>query len=524
MLIHLKIKNIVLVDSAKISFEKGLNIITGETGAGKSAILSAIRLVTGSRAETELVGKNGDIAVVEALLSSYFLPEEIAPPPPGEPLLIRREIHRSGKNRCFAADQQISLSLLRLIVGESIEIIDQSSSHLLSSIEEQRRILDTYSGNLDLVKEVAFMFNERQSLQKKIDTLLHETLTKERDLSWAQEDLQSIQETNWNQGEEEELVQKHSDLILAQELGEKMRSALDLLESSPIRQAASILDRCPPLDSLAKTLKNALLEIDEVEQTLHSHISSQEFDPNALLKTEGRMTKIDQLKRSHGKTWEEIQEKKNALILKVNRLENLDQELEDLKRLLHKKEENVRSKAKDLSIRRQQGILLLTQSIIETLQTLNLPSAQFVIPIQEAPLSAHGTDGIRFLFSANAGHLPAPVEECASGGELSRLLFSLKVALAAKEKNDCLIFDEIDANVGGLTATVLGEKLKKIAKQKQVICVTHFVQVARFAEKHFVVTKNETNGKTITHITELGKGDKTLEYERMLGSPGALQR
>ncbi len=526
MLIQLKIKNLILINSAEISFEKGLNILTGETGSGKSAILSAVRLITGSRAETELVGKNGDIAVVEALLSSYSLPEEISPPPKGEPLLIRREIHRSGKNRCFAADHLVSLNLLRQIVGESIEIVDQSSSHLLSSIEEQRYVLDTFSGNTDLAREVSFSFNEKQSLQKKIDRLLQETLTKERELSWAQDDLQLIEEVNWKQGEEEELVQKHHLLIHAQELGEKMGSALDLLASPSLKKAASMLDGGSKLDAslapLSGTLKNAILEVEEVEQSIHSYLSRQEIEPEQLAKTEERMANIEQLKRRHGKTWELIQEKKSELILEVGRLENLDQELEDLRCLFLEKEEKAKSKAKSLSDLRRDNAPLLTKAIVETLRALNLPSAQFTITIQETPLSAHGIDSIRFLFSANTGHAPALIEECASGGELSRLLFSMKVALCSKEKNDCLIFDEIDANVGGLTATVLGEELKKIAGEKQVICVTHFVQVARFAEKHFVVTKDEKNGKTETSITRLEVGEENLEYDRMLGTSQTL--
>lgn len=522
MLIQLKIQNLILVDQANIIFEKGLNILTGETGAGKSAILTAIRLIIGERADLGLIGKNGDIAVVEAVLSSYSLPDELVSPPTGEPLIIRREISKSGRNRCFANDQQITLNVLRQIVGHSIELVDQSSSHLLSSIDAQRNILDTYSETLPLVQKLSISFNEQQDLQNRKESLLQASETRIRDLQWAESDLQFIEEVNWKKEEDEKLNAQHHLLTHSQELLEKLDALSTLLNEIPVKKAVNLLDRCAHLDpSLLHSstqLKNASLEIEEVTQTIHTQIDRLEIDPKQLEHVEERISQIEQLKRRFGKTYDLVEAKKNELHQKIDSLSNLDDQLNELEsQLQRKKTENVALACTIREMRKKCAPSLIA-SVLKEIHPLNLPHAQFMIDFKENPLSAQGMDGICFLFTANSGHSPIPIGECASGGELSRLLFSMKVALSGKEKNSCLIFDEIDSNVGGQTATILGEKLKALSKEKQVICVTHFVQVARLACTHFEVSKIEENQRTHTRITKLDATGKNQEYQRMLGA------
>lgn len=522
MLIRLKIQNIILVDSADITFDKGLNIITGETGSGKSALLSAIQLIAGHRADSQLIGKNGDLGVVEAELSHYSLPYDMSAPPKGENLLIRREIHKSGKSRCFVSDNLVSLSILRQIVGTSIELVDQSSSQMLCSLDEQRNMLDTFGDTVNEVKKLEASFSDELQIQKKLEELIQASETRSRDLAWEEEDLKRIDEVNWGPDEEEKLNQEHHLLTHAQELLEKMDTISSLLSENSLKKATSLLDGCSRFDatlpSLVIQLKSANLEIEEVQRALHSLFNRLEADPRRLKMVEDRLASIEQIKRRFGKTFEDTQVKRKEINRRIDQLTMLDQELTALQLTFTKiKEENL-ALAKQISVKRKSAAAQLAPLILAELHTLNLPNAQFTISIENSPLTSHGCDSIRFLFSANAGHPPIPVEECASGGELSRLLLAIKTILTDKENSHCLVFDEIDSNVGGHTATILGGKLKKIAQKKQVICVTHFVQVARYASHHFAVAKHDQNGRTTTNIALLNELEKTQEYQRMLGS------
>ncbi len=522
MLIQLKIQNLILIEKADIVFEKGFNIITGETGSGKSAILSAIRLLIGERSEAQWIGKNGNFALIEAVLTDCIVPEELSSTPPGELLHIRREIHASGRNRCFANDQQISLAMLRQIIGSSIELIDGSSTQTLYSPEEQRRLLDLFGNTLAEATSFEKSFLEEKEMQKQLDSLVQLEETRSRNLTWAEEDLRLLNEINWRQGEEEELTQEHRFAAQFQEMSEKINTLSNLLEHPYIKQALSLLNKCtildPKLSPFLTQLQNANCEIEDVKSAIDSYLTRLEIHPERLSFLEERILKIDQIKRRFGKTWDLVQEKKKNLIYQIEELQNLDSKRLTLTSALLEKQKQNEAAAKNLSEARRSAAQSLSQRICKELQALNLPRAQFEISITNKEISAHGCDAICYLFSANAGHLPIPLEECASGGELARLLFAIKITLVNQEKTNCLIFDEIDSNVGGQSATILGEKLKMIAKEKQIICITHFVQVARLAMTHFAVAKHEEEGKTVTCVSKLSNEAKLLEYERMLGS------
>lgn len=521
MLTRLKIQNLILIDSADIFFGSGLNIITGETGSGKSAVLSAIALIAGERADQHLVGKNGDIAIVEAALSNVAVCEEIEPPPLGEPLIIRREIHRSGKSRCFAADQQVTLSFLRKMASSWIDLADQSSAAALGAPDEQRKIVDAYGDAALEVKEFAISFAEEKEMEKRIEVLTQSIETRGRDLAWAEEDLALIDEAAWQNGDEEKLTQEHQILTHAQELQEKLNSVLSLLSESAFKKGVFILEKCaaidPRLSLLSKQLKDAAILIDETERSLDSHLSKLETDPQKLAKVEERIQKIEQLKRRFGKTFEAVQEKKGEIVQKIHDLNGLELTLKSLiPELAARKKENV-EKTGRISKKRREAAEKLSSVVMAELKTLNLEHAQFAISVKESPMSSYGSDEISFLFSANKGHIPIPMEECASGGEISRLYFAIKTSLGDKESAKTMVFDEIDSNVGGQTAKILGEKLRKMAQKKQVICVTHFVQVARNAEHHFAVAKSQQKERAVATIRSLSLADRDKEYERMLG-------
>ncbi len=524
----LKIENLILIQKAEICFQPGLNILTGETGSGKSAVLAAIRLICGDRADTQLIRQGSSLAVIEAAVSSFpveILNEEnLEPPPAGGPVRIRREIHLSGKSRCFIEDQQISLSFLRKCVGRSIERVDQSSSLALCSPDEQRRMLDAYAGILSETAQFSASYEKEKTKESEWLNLLQSAAQKERELEWAKKDLEAILEADWKPGEEEKLVQEHNLLTHSQELAEKIGSAFSVLsEAIPsLKRCSGWMEQCGRIDAhlqpIAASIKSASLELEEADRALHSYSDRLEADPERLQAVEQRMAAIESIKRRFGANLQEVETKKETLLAQIDRLTNLDAKIEEIQLELNQIKEQNFSAAEKISRGRNKSAKEFSARVLEQLQSLNLPHARFEISLFSKPISSNGIDEIRFLFSANPGVAPIPLEDCASGGELSRLLLAIKTVLAEMEKSSCLIFDEIDSNVGGHTAAILGEKLKFLSQSRQVICVTHFVQVARCATHHLLVSKTEKGGMALTSVSQLNPKERENEFRRMMGA------
>ncbi len=491
----LKIQNLILIEKAEISFGAGLNILTGETGSGKSAILSAIRLIAGERADNSSIRKGADFAIVEALMENGTF--------------IRREIYRSGKNRCFIDEAQVSLSTLK--EASDIELVDQSSSH--SILEQEKRMLDTFANLLDKVKIFELAYGEEKALDTQLQKLLQ--TPKDRELEWAQKDLSLIEEVDWKPGEEEKLAQEHHFLTHAQELAEKMSAiGFALTEGGEIpslKRVQGSLEQCIRFDSklapFAQSMKSALLELEEVGRSVQSYADKLETNPNLLTTLEKRMGAIESLKRRFGP---DIGAQREKLLRSIEHLSNLDAEIEDVKIRLEKLREKNRALSESITKERQKAAPRLASQVLAELKSLNIPHAQFEIAVGDS------FNDIRFLFSANPGIPPIPLEECASGGEQSRLLLALKTILS--EGSSCLVFDEIDSNVGGQTAGIIGQKLKRLAEKRQVICVTHFVQVAKYAMDHFLVSKATQGESAYTNVIKLNEQEKEIEYNRMLGN------
>lgn len=490
----LRIQNLILIEKAEIAFGPGLNILTGETGSGKSAILLAIRLIAGERADSSWIRKGADFAIVEAILDG--------------PKFIRREIYRSGKNRCFIDDAQVSLSALKEAVD--IERVDQSSSHAI--LDEQKRMLDSFACLSTEVAAFEASYGQEKKIEAEIQTLLQ--TPKERELEWAEKDLKLIEEIDWKIGEEEKLNEEHHFLTHAQELAEKISRVASTFteggELPSLKRALSSLEQCIRFDVkltlFAQSVKSALLELEETGYSIQAYSDKLEIDPLRLAVVEARMGAIESLKRRFGS---DIEQQKTKLIASIEYLSNLDTQIESL-RATHKtlREKNLQL-AQLITRKRQKAAPIFSKAVLKEIKNLNIPHAQFEISVGDS------WNEIRFLFSANPGLSPIPLEECASGGEQSRLILAIKTILA--EERSTLVFDEIDSNVGGQTATILGQKLKQLAEKRQIICVTHFVQVAKCAMDHFLVTKVTKNETAITNVIKLSETEKEIEYSRMLG-------
>ncbi len=488
---RLKIQNLILIDRAEIEFGPSLNILTGETGSGKSAILSAIRLIAGDRADSSMIRKGAELAIIEAEFEG--------------PLFVRREIYRSGKNRCFIDDAQVSLSALKEAV--QIEMVDQNSSLL----HRERELLDTFIGILQEVEEFEKSESEEKRLESELNALL--AIPKERELEWAQKDLELLDAVRWK--EEEKIVQEHHLLTHAQELAEKMGAVSHILTEGPelpnLKKALHFLEHCtrfdPKLTESAQMMKGALLELEEVGRGVESYADRLEADPQKLDRLEREMGAIQNLKKRFGGNLEGQREK---LLETLERLVSLEPQIETYRENLATLREKNQRWAQILTEKRKEAAPRLASLVLAELKSLNIPHAQFEIAVGSIWNEVH------FLFSANLGHLPTPIETQASGGEKSRLLLAIKTILS--EGKSTLVFDEIDSNVGGQTAAVIGEKLKKLSSTRQVICVTHFVQVAKCGKDHFLVSKEAHDESAYTIIRKMAEKEREMEYKRMLGT------
>ncbi len=508
MLKTLKIQNLILVKETEIHFGEHFNVLTGETGAGKSAILAAIGLIMGDRTDIHLIGKHSNFATVEATFQNG--------------ITIRRELDKSGKNKCFLNGQITPLSSLKSIISPLIERVDQSSSLSLFEIDEQRDILDTFANTKEIAKCYTESYLETQKLQKELQEKKLQSATKSRDLAILEEDLAILEDVNWKEEEETSLYQEHKRLVHSQELTQKIENILTILENNKFKQVHLLLEGCSRIDetlsSLASDSKSIQIEMSEIERNLISYLDRLDSNPNQLSIIEERMAKIEQLKKRFGQTHAEMQASKEKIISQIENLNLIDEKIKELEDIVKTKQKETEEIAETLSALRKNAAPQLASLTLKELGVLNLQNANFEISITSQELNKHGKDEIRFLFAANLGSPLKELKTAASGGELSRLLFSIKKVLAQKAQAACLIFDEIDSNVGGQTATILGEKLKEIALHKQVICITHFTQVARFATDHFLVSKKETNNETLSSIKKIEMDEKEQEYQRMLGT------
>lgn len=527
MIERLFIQNLILIERAEIHFGKKLNILTGETGAGKSAILSAIQLILGERADLELIRKGQDLAIVEATVRiPHKQIEGLSLPLSGFPICIRRELHASGRSRCFIQDQQISLQELRTIVTGSIEMVSQSKATGLCEIDSQRRLLDTFArmNNSDFAEQFTLLCKA----QKQQDELLTLQQKGGLEIDRANEDLKNIQEVNWRKDEEETLEQEHHLLIHAQELIDKISSFTTFLSegSQPVLSTfkrfiyqLEQLERVEPkLKECSEGLRTSIAHLEEVRRFLVSYMHNLDINPQKLFTIELRMGQIESIKRKFGKTYEDVEALKHSLEARCYTFANLDSRMELTQRHLEETKKETLKQATVLTKRRKEAAIAFSELCTQKLKKLNLPDARFSIQITEKNLSEQGADEITYLFAANPGLPLLPLDTAISGGELSRLLFAIKTTLANKDQAVCLVFDEIDSNVGGKTATIFGEQLQSLAETKQIIAVTHFIQVAKCATDHFLVSKTTTQESAVTQIAKLAGPAQEKEYARMIGS------
>lgn len=533
MLKHLRIQNLILIETAEIPFDAGLNVLSGETGSGKSAILHALALVSGERADATILRHGTEKGYVEATFEIETIPGLLAllqesgiDHESENELIIRREISANGKSRSFVNQQAVQLTLLRKINEYLFELVGQHANQQLLDIEQHRSTLDLFGSLSEKVSAFSKSWEKENALRRQLEELISNEAQRLREIETCQRELEELEAVNLKDQEEESLFAEYSVLSHAEQVTQQVQDISHTLSGernailTALNRHKSTFDQLvaidPSLTELAKLYETAILELHEVSHTLHQYQSRIECNPQRAQEVNDRLTLIDRLKRRYGT---DLKAYLSQTQEKLKQLENADSQIEQLQKQLNDLHAENDTQCQQLTVNRKKAATQLAKAVEAELKDLQMAEARFYCEITSQQRTRSGDDRIEFFLSPNVGERKIPVRECASGGELSRLMLAVKTVLAGKAQIPTLIFDEIDANIGGETAVSVGEKLRAIGEKHQVLCITHFSQVAQHAMHHLQIAKQEQKGRTFTTIQVLATATaKKNELARMSGS------
>jgi DNA repair protein RecN (Recombination protein N) len=443
-----------------------------------------------------------------------------------EYLVIRREIAKEGKNRAFINSQMVPLPLIQSVGAHLIDLIGQHSHQILRSSEQQRSYLDLYGDCREQLARFRSAWETQKSQTQKLEALVEKNTLKERSASTFRRELDELEEANLKTDEEESLFEEYNRHSNAQELTEKIHQTLNILGASHLSKAHNLATGlstlAPSLKDSVQLIQDASLAVEEVKHLLTAYLGKLDLDPKRFLFLEERLGVIHRIQRKYGPTFQQVLAYQKHLEEQLSQLDNLETEISDAQEQLAKAEQKAQEEATKLTAKRREAAKQLQKALTDSIQSLNMKGAELSIELTPHPVSSFGADTVHFWLKANVGERPGLVKECSSGGELSRMMFALKTTLAEKNQTPTIIFDEIDANVGGETAGIIGEKLHALASCRQVLCVTHFPQVACKADTHLSIQKQEVLGRTFAQISTLDKQQREQELIRMLGGSKTL--
>lgn len=534
MLKVLRIFNIILIDEAEISFEDGLNVITGETGSGKSAIMQALSLIGGARADATVIRKGCSKGTVEAIFEIDQLKElkDILTDAGIDlddscDLIVRREVLENGKSRGYINNQLVQVAFLKRMGEFLLDIVGQHASRHLLSLDNHRDLIDTYGNLKEQVLSFGTSWSQENILRKEHTELVNGEAKRLREISKCTMELEELSEAKLKEGEEEEIFLEYARLTNSEELAEKSNSIIQALTGekfSVIKILNAQRDNFEKLASLDSSLSEPLksfhttiVELQEIAYSLSSFNNKIEFNPERSAFLNARLTTINNLKRKYGASIADIQSYQQEIKERLGKLENVDANIAEMEMRIKNLEEKNNQAAFEITSQRKKTIDAFEKAIVTELRDLNMPSVEFEAEMTKQKRSNKGDDVVEFFLLPNVGEHRVPLKDSASGGEISRVALAFHSVLAGKEKRALLVFDEIDANIGGATGSVVGKKLKEIAAKQQVICITHFPQVAKQAKVHWQISKIEKNGRTSTQIELLDAKTRKKELARMVG-------
>lgn len=535
MLSNLKISNIAIIKEAVIDFDNGLNVLTGETGAGKSIIIDAINAILGERTSRELIRTGSSNAEVSAffeninndvvsVLSEFGIDNE-----EDNSLLISRKISLDGKNVCKVNGSSVTVSMLKRIGQALINVHGQMDNHNLLNEELHYTYIDSFAENSEILEEYLNAYNEYCSSQKRYDNLIVDEGEKARKIDLLTYQIKEIEDADVKIGELEELEKRRKVLQNAEQLISLVNNAVEIINGNDnfsgvadmLNTASNSLVKASAFDETLNNVSDSVAEmsynIADCASELNSFLYSLDVDPNELDMIEERLDIMFKLVKKYGQSETEILEFLEKAQKELDEITFSDKLKEQLEIELKEKYEIMDKASRKLSANRQKYGEIFIEKVKNELAFLDMSSISFKIVQNRKQFDETGADEIYFLISANAGEEPKPLSKIASGGELSRIMLAIKNVLASKDNIQTLIFDEVDTGVSGRAAQKIGIKLKEVSKNRQVLCVTHLAQIACFADNHFLISKSESENKTYTKVESLDNNGRIHELARIIG-------
>lgn len=531
MLSLLHIENIAVIEQADISFDRGFNVLTGETGAGKSIVIDAISAILGERAYRDMIRTGTAKASVRAVFTDvpeypWFSENGVEYDPE---TVIQREVYLDGKNVCRVNGSLVSVSILRKLGIQLINIHGQHDSASLFDEENHLNFLDAFADNESLRSDYSEKYQAVASLRREIADLTMDESEKLRRMETLKYQISEIEKANLQPGEDETLEQRRKILQNAEKLSSGMEEAVECLYGGDdtdgaaglLAQAEHALARLgrfsDSYQALHDRVADLMYQVQDAAEEVRDARDDLSYSADELEQIESRLDVIHKLRRKYGVTCEDILAYLEKAKQELDEIEFADDHLERLKGKLKKAEKAAWDAALLLRENRKDCAKRLSERILTELTQLDMPRVQFSCRFQELELTANGADAVAFYMSANAGEALKPMSKVASGGELARIMLAMKNVLAEKDQVNTLIFDEVDTGVSGRAAQKVAEKLRSVAAHKQVLCVTHLPQLAALADTHLLIAKSERQGRTFTTVTPLDLEGRKRELARIMG-------
>lgn len=540
MLSELVIKNFAIIDDIRINFSRGLCVLTGETGAGKSIIIQAVNLLLGGRASTDVVRTGQESAELEAYFeidpsSSAAAILEEQGIDPSEGLMIRRLISNTAKSRIFINSRQASIQMLKQVTLNLAGISSQHAHQELLNEDHHMDILDRFAKSVPLREEVTGLYNDIVPLKKELQALRPVAGEENPEIEFLKFQISDIEDAGISPGEDAVLEEKRKQLMNATNIFNALLNVIDRMHEregsviETITDMRNVLERFCPVDEvlepITRKLDAIIFDLDDLTAEIRNHASGIDMDPESLEVVEQRLDRIQKLKRKYGPTLEALFEQYDNFKARLEDIGQLDKKIERLENALHELTSKMVQKARLLSEMRKKAGERLAELAQIQLNELEMEKAVFKVNIVNVPKTegspsrtgedfkvfSTGIDQVSFLLSPNPGEDPKPLSRIASGGELSRIVLALKAVLSKFESQQTLIFDEVDAGVGGATAEKVGLKLKSLSADHQVICITHLAQIAKYADAQYRIFKEVENNRTSTSIIPLTNQDQRVE-------------
>ena len=532
MLELLHIENIAIIEAADIEFAPGFNALTGETGAGKSIVIDSLSAVLGQRTSRELIRTGAEKAFVSAAFSGMApeLTEELGIQPEADgTLLLQREIQTDGKNVCRVNGRPVTVGQLRALGARLLNIHGQHDGQQLLDEEQHIVYLDSFGRLESLAITYAEKYKNFTDIRRQIGALQMDEAEKARRVDTLQYQIEELRRAKLKSGEEEELTARRGMLRNAEKFLGAVAGADYALNGddsgggalSALRQAQDALGGVRHLDDafgqLYERLGEAYSEVYDIAATVEDKRGELDVSPGELDRVESRMDLLYRLKKKYGATVEDMLDYQARCEAELAQIEDAGDTLARLEQALSKAEKGARQAAQALSDARKAAADRLTAQILTELQQLDMGKIRFAVNFAEKPLDSDGMDTVRFLMSANVGEELRPIHKIASGGELARIMLAMKNVLSEQDHVGTMVFDEVDTGVSGRAAQKVAEKMARISRRKQVLCVTHLPQLAAMADTHFSVEKGERGGRTYTEVRRLDREQRRRELARLTG-------